>query len=258
MAIDLYYKTIGEGKPLVILHGVFGSGENWLTVSKQFSPYYQVFMVDQRNHGRSPHTEDFSYDLMVEDLLHFANRQGFSTFDLIGHSMGGKVAMKFAAAQGQRLAHLVVVDIAPRFYKPHHHEIMAGLKAVDLLHCTSRKEAEEAMVPFIPLADVRQFLLKNLYRTEDGKFAWRIHLAVLEKAIEFIGEPLDPSVKIDIPTLFLRGANSAYIQDEDAVQIANQFTNSKIITIPNAGHWIQAEQPLAFAEAVLPFLANSK
>lgn len=256
MAINLNFKSLGEGKPLVILHGVFGSGENWLTVSKQFAPHYQVFLVDQRNHGRSPQTDDFSYDLMVSDLLDFVNQQGFEKFDLIGHSMGGKVAMKFAAKYSDRLHHLVVVDIAPRFYKPHHQEIIAGLKAVDLQNSNSRNEADAAMAPFIPEMDVRQFLLKNLFRDETGKFAWRINLPVLEKAVETIGEPLDQLAKIQVPTLFLKGEKSRYISELDIEQIAIQFPNCEVITIANSGHWIQAEQPDAFVKAVLPFIAS--
>ena len=164
MSIQLNFRKSGEGPPLVILHGVFGSGDNWLTVSKQFMPHFEVFLVDQRNHGRSPHTSEFSYDILVQDLLDFANDQGFQKFYLIGHSMGGKVAMKFAAKYPERLEKLVIVDIAPRYYKPHHQEIMAGFNAVDLENMKSRNEADEAMASQIAELDVRQFLLKNLYR----------------------------------------------------------------------------------------------
>lgn len=252
--MQLHFKTIGEGKPLIILHGVFGSGENWLTVSKQFAPHFQVFMVDQRNHGRSPHSSDFSYRLMVQDLADFARQHGLAKFDLIGHSMGGKVAMKFAASHPEMLEHLVVVDIAPRYYKPHHDEVIAGLKAVDLQHTKSRMEAEAAMAHHIAEQDTRQFLLKNLYRTDDGSFAWRINLPVLEKAVSEIGEPLEDPAVVEVPTLFVKGENSRYISEQDKEQIKAQFSDSKIITIENAGHWVQAEQPSAFADAVLAFL----
>jgi len=241
---------------LLILHGVFGSGENWLTVSKQFAPHFQVFLIDQRNHGRSPHSPDFSYSLLVEDLRAFAEQQGLTRFDLIGHSMGGKVAMKFAAQYPEMLHHLVVVDIAPRYYNPHHDEVIAGLKSVDLEHAKSRAEAEAAMAQHIAEVDTRQFLLKNLYRTEDGRFAWRINLPVLERAVSEIGESLDPKVQISVPTLFMKGENSRYISDQDREQIKAQFPNSSIITIKNAGHWVQAEQPDAFAATVLPFLQS--
>jgi pimeloyl-ACP methyl ester carboxylesterase len=187
---------------------VFGSGDNWLTVSKLFTPLYHVFLVDQRNHGRSPHSDTFNYDALVEDLKDFADQQNLPVFDLIGHSMGGKVAMKFAAKYPDRLSKMVVVDIAPRFYSPHHQEIMNGFKSVDLKAMVSRQEAEEAMIPFIPELDVRQFLLKNLYRNTDGEFAWRINLPVLEKGINQIGEALSIDFKISIPTLFIKGKKS--------------------------------------------------
>ncbi len=256
MSIQLNFRKSGEGPPLLILHGVFGSGDNWLTVSKQFMPHFEVFLVDQRNHGRSPHTSEFSYDILVQDLLDFANSQGFQKFYLIGHSMGGKVAMKFAAKYPERLEKLVIVDIAPRYYKPHHQEIMAGFNAVDLENMKSRNEADEAMASQIAELDVRQFLLKNLYRNDEGKFAWRINLPVLEKAVENIGEPLDPNSRIQTPTLFVKGSNSKYISEQDEAEIKVLFSVSSLVSISGAGHWVQAEKPEEFAGAVNNFLLN--
>lgn len=254
MNIELFYRTIGEGPPLFILHGVFGSSDNWLTVSKLFANRFQVFLIDQRNHGRSPHTDQFSYELLVEDLKDFALHQKISSFYLIGHSMGGKVAMKFAARYPEMLKKLVVVDIAPRYYTPHHQDVLAAFHAVDLMHMTSRSQAEEAMAPYVAEMDTRQFLLKNLYRDESGRFAWRINLAVLTHEIDQIGEELDPQAHINVPTLFIKGEKSRYISEKDKLDIEKQFSNSSIITIPNAGHWVQAEQPTAFADAVNAFL----
>jgi esterase len=253
MQLHLNFREAGEGPPLIILHGVFGSGENWLTVSKLFTPFFKVFLVDQRNHGRSPQTEDFSYQLMVEDLKDFADQQNLDSFFLIGHSMGGKVAMKFASLHPERLERMVVVDIAPRYYNPHHHEIIAGFKAVDLEKMTTRQQADDAMARFIQEVDVRQFLLKNLYRNDQGKFAFRINLPVLEKSIDAIGEPLDPRSRITVPTLFIKGENSRYISQKDENDIGTIFPNSSIRIISNAGHWVQAEQPQLFADAVLSF-----
>lgn len=252
--ILLHHRSLGQGPPLLILHGVFGSSDNWLTVSKLFADRFQVFLIDQRNHGRSPHTDKFSYDLLVEDLKDFATQQNLAKFYLIGHSMGGKVAMKFAARYPQMLEKLVVVDIAPRYYKPHHEEVLAAFHSVDLQNATSRNEADEAMARHIPELDTRQFLLKNLYRDENGKFAWRINLPVLTREIGHIGEELDPKAKIEVPTLFIKGANSRYISEKDEAQIKIQFTEGQLVTIENAGHWVQAEQPTAFAEAVMAFL----
>ena len=197
MSIQLNFKAIGHGHPLFILHGVFGSSDNWLTVSKLFTDRNQVFLIDQRNHGRSPQAEEFSYTVLVEDLKDFALQQGINKFRLIGHSMGGKVAMKFASLYPEMLEKMVVVDIAPRYYEPHHEEVLAAFHSVDLERMTSRNQADEAMSKHLPELDTRQFLLKNLYRDENGKFAWRINLPVLAKGIEQIGEGLDLEVKID-------------------------------------------------------------
>jgi pimeloyl-ACP methyl ester carboxylesterase len=257
MSLHLHFRESGSGNALVILHGVFGSGDNWLTVSKHFTPLYRVFLVDQRNHGRSPHADEFDYGILVEDLKDFADQNGLPVFDLIGHSMGGKVAMKFAAKYPERLSKLVVVDIAPRYYNPHHQEILKALKAIDLKNIVTRQEAEDVMIPFIPELDVRQFLLKNLFRNSDGEFAWRINLPVLEKAIDQIGEALDSDQQINIPTLFIKGEKSRYISQIDEGQIATQFRFSRIVEIPGAGHWVQAEQPQLFADAVLEFLQHT-
>jgi pimeloyl-ACP methyl ester carboxylesterase len=257
MELNLNFRKAGEGPALIILHGVFGSGENWLTVSKQFMPHFEVFLVDQRNHGRSPHSDAFSYDILVEDLRQFAQSQNLKSFYLIGHSMGGKVAMKFAQKHPQMLEKLVVVDIAPRHYSPHHQQIMAALKAVDMEHMSTRNQAEEAMAKHILEADVRQFLLKNLYRNEEGKFAWRINLPVLEKAVENIGEAIPTSPTIKTPTLFVKGANSRYISEKDEVEIKSFFSHSQLVEIENAGHWVQAEKPDEFAGSVLKFFLKN-
>jgi pimeloyl-ACP methyl ester carboxylesterase len=254
MRISLHFRESGAGLPLVILHGVFGSGENWFTVAKKFSEQFHVFLPDQRNHGRSPHSDAFDYPLLVEDLKDFADERGLKKFFLIGHSMGGKVAMQFAAQFPERLAGLVVVDIAPRFYPPHHEEVIAGLKAVDLENTASRTEAEAAMTKYISEGDVRQFLLKNLYRKEDGKFAWRINLPVLERQASGIGNQNNLQGPVEIPTLFVKGNNSRYIRQEDEAGILAIFPQASIVGIEGAGHWVQAEKPEEFTACVLNFL----
>ena len=254
MHLSLHFRESGSGPALVILHGVFGSGENWFTVAKKFSEHFHVFLPDQRNHGRSPHSEEFSYPLLVEDLKNFADDRGLNKFFLIGHSMGGKVAMKFAQQFPDRLAGLVVVDIAPRYYEPHHQEVMAGFKSVNLEKAQSRTEAEEEMAAFIHEADVRQFLLKNLYRKEDGSFNWRINLKVLEKAVEHIGNAVDFQTETKVPALFIKGNNSRYIRKEDEEQIHKLFPGAEIAGIDGAGHWVQAEKPEEFTQTVLDFL----
>ncbi len=237
----------------MILHGVFGSGENWLTVSKFFQNAFTVYLIDQRNHGRSPQTDAFSYDLLVEDVRDFANEHGLSKFFLIGHSMGGKVAMKFVDKYPDFLEKLVIVDIAPRYYAPHHEAILAAFHAVDLKVAHSRIEAESAMMPFVAEQDVRQFLLKNLYRKEDGLFAWRINLPVLDGFAGQIGEAFSPEKPVQVPTLFIKGETSRYISDKDVEDIKTLFPQSRLEIIHGAGHWVQAEQPELFARTVLNF-----
>jgi len=254
MPFSLHFRESGSGPALVILHGVFGSGENWFTVAKKFSDNFHVFLPDQRNHGRSPHSDEFSYPILVQDLKDFADQQGLKKFFLIGHSMGGKVAMRFAAQYPERLAGLVVVDIAPRYYSPHHQEVLAGLNAVNLEAAQSRTEAEASMAECISEWDVRQFLLKNLYRKEDGKFAWRINLPVLEAAVESIGDDIEFTEPVHIPALFIKGNNSRYIRPEDEKYIGEIFPHAQIAGIEGAGHWVQAEKPEEFTRAVLDFL----
>ena len=254
MPFSLHFRESGSGPALIILHGVFGSGENWFTVAKKFSDNFHVFLPDQRNHGRSPHSDEFSYPILVQDLKDFADQQGLKKFFLIGHSMGGKVAMRFAAQYPERLAGLVVVDIAPRYYSPHHLEVLAGLNAVNLESAQSRTEAEASMAECISEWDVRQFLLKNLYRKEDGKFAWRINLPVLEAAVESIGDDIEFTEPVHIPALFIKGNNSRYIRPEDEKYIGEIFPHAQIAGIEGAGHWVQAEKPEEFTRAVLDFL----
>jgi esterase len=254
MSLPLHFRKTGSGPPLLILHGVFGSGENWLTVSKFFQNTFTVYLIDQRNHGRSPQSDAFSYDLLVEDVLAFANEHGLSTFSLIGHSMGGKVAMKFAGKYPERLEKLIIVDIAPRYYAPHHEAILAAFHAVNLNLAQSRAEAEAAMEPFVAEPDVRQFLLKNLYRQENGTFAWRINLPVLDAFAANIGEAFQPKTPVKVDTLFIKGGNSRYISDKDVLKIKELFPFSRLEIIDHAGHWVQAEQPETFAGIVLSFL----
>lgn len=256
MGQPLYFTTLGQGPPLVILHGVFGSGENWATVSKIFADHFTVWLPDQRNHGRSPHNPVHTYTAMADDLKKFAADHVPEPFFLIGHSMGGKVAMHVARLYPEILRKIVVVDIAPRRYEPHHQAIIAGLQAVPLETVGSRTEAAAHMAPFIPEEDVRQFLLKNLYRNEEGRFSWRINLPVLARAVLEIGEELPPGPPIDVPVLFVKGGKSRYINDTDMAAIPARFPRSQVTVVEDAGHWVQAEKPAEFASQVLNFLLH--
>lgn len=252
--MKLAYRTIGEGQPLVILHGLFGSGDNWLTISKILSDRHQIFLIDQRNHGRSPHSEEWNYEAMTADLYEFLQEHNLQNPILIGHSMGGKTVMQFAIQYPNVAKKIVVVDIAPKPYPPHHQDVLAGLHAVDLANIKSRNEAEAAMATAIKEADVRQFLLKNLYRDDNGQFAWRINLPLMTQKIEEIGVAQSSPSPVQTPALFVRGALSRYIKDADLELIKHLFPNSELKTIENAGHWVQAEKPAEFVQAVQPFL----
>lgn len=253
--MELHYRTFGEGQPLVILHGLFGSSDNWLTLGRKLVEQHKVYLVDQRNHGRSPWSDEWDYQVMAEDLHEFVQQQQLDNFILIGHSMGGKTAMNYAARfYPSRVEKLVVVDIAPKPYPVHHDTIVAGLKSLNLSEINSRKVADEQLSAQIKEADVRQFLLKNLYRNEEKKFSWRINLQVIGNNLAKVSEGLAENLQYDETTLFIRGRHSNYIKDQDELVIKNHFPNADIKTVENAGHWVHAEQPAAFLEALLRFL----
>jgi pimeloyl-ACP methyl ester carboxylesterase len=249
----LHYKEIGEGKPLVILHGLFGTSDNWQTHAKKLSEYYRVILVDQRNHGHSPWSEDFTYEHLADDLERLILHLGIDHFTLIGHSMGGKTAMYYSQKYPTRLEKMVIVDIGIKQYPMHHNEIIKGIKSIDLSTIASRSAAEQAMIPYVDSYGVRQFLLKNLYWIEKGKLAWRMNVDVLEREMEEILAPILP-IEVWTPTLFLRGAMSNYILDEDWDTIEEIFPDSTLETIENAGHWVHSEQPEEFIEKVLGFI----
>lgn len=254
--MKLFYRQTGEtGTPIVILHGIFGSSDNWLTISKAIAEHnHRVFLVDQRNHGRSPRSDVFDYDAMAADLQEFIADHQLVQPIVVGHSMGGKTVMQFAMDYPGQYSRLVVVDIAPKFYPIHHAELIRGLKAIDLLKIKSRNEADEILKQYEPILSVRQFLLKNLFRTEAGQFDWRLNLPVIEQELHGIGGELRNIRIITEPTLFIRGAESPYIKDQDQAEIKRIFPNSTLETIEDAGHWVQAEKPAEFVDALMRFL----
>lgn len=254
-AVKLHYKTFGSGQPLIILHGLMGMLDNWLTHAKQLENSYQVILVDQRNHGHSPHVDEMSYAAMSEDLLGLIDDLGLSNILLVGHSMGGKTAMKFAQHHADLLEKLVVVDIAPRYYPPHHQQIFEAINAVDLDFVKSRNDAAKIMRNYLSEEGVIQFLLKNMYWVEKDQLGWRFNLPVLEKRIESVGE-MNMDSMVETPTLFIAGGNSKYIQEKDVELINTIFPNNTIEVIENAGHWVHAEQPKAFLDCLLSFLQN--
>jgi esterase len=252
----LNFKKIGDtGQPLVILHGVFGLLDNWLTISKSIAEQgFILYLVDQRNHGRSPHEEPMDYPTFSADLREFLEQQQLDNPHLLGHSMGGKTVMQYAADYPGTYDKLVIVDIAPKAYSIHHTKILKGLNAIPIDEITSRNEADEVLAEYEPIMAVRQFLLKNLYRKEEGGFGWRFNLPVLTTSMSKVGIATRYDAPINNPTLFIRGEKSDYVLDEDWEDILKIFPNAELETIANAGHWIQAEQPQAFTKCLVGFL----
>ncbi len=252
----LHSLVIGSGEPLIILHGFLGMGDNWKTLANKFSDNHQVHLVDQRNHGRSFHDDDFSYELLVEDLLFYMDHHELRQVNILGHSMGGKTAMLFAVEHPSRLKKLIVADIAPKFYPPHHQYILDALNEVDFSKVSSRNEVDQILQKHIPEMGIRQFLLKNVYRIENNQLAYRFNLTILEEHIDEIGMELPPRTIFEGPVLFLKGALSGYITDQDESLIHGHFPDSRIVTITKASHWLHAENPIDFYDNVARFLEN--
>ncbi len=238
---------------------MFGSLDNWATVSKAIADLgYTVYLVDQRNHGRSPHSDEFTYEAMAADLAKFIDDHALENPVLIGHSMGGKTVMQYAETYPDTYDKLVVVDIGPKAYPPHHDALIAGLSALPLTEITDRQHADELFSAHEPNLGVRQFLLKNLYRTEAGGYDFRFNLPVLKALQGNVGAEIFKLRTVTESTLFLRGALSSYVKDEDWPEIEEMFVNAKLVTIPKASHWVHAEQPKAFVAALAEFLSETK
>lgn len=249
----LHYKSFGEGKPLLILHGFLGSLDNWQSIAKELAANYQVFILDVRNHGKSFHDYKHDYGSMVDDIRYFIDHLGLSEVSLIGHSMGGKIAMSFALKYPLLVSNLIVVDIAPKIYSPGHGDILHALSKVNPKELKSRQEAVDIISTYIHDPSVVQFLLKNLDRLGDGTFGWKMNLPVL---IDQYREMLDfPSKGLfDGPTLFLKGAKSDYILPSDEENLFTLFPKAKILSIKDAGHWVHAENSVDFITETSIFL----
>ncbi len=253
--MKLHFRKYGTGQPLIILHGLFGQSDNWNTLAKQFSEQgFEAIIVDSRNHGLSPHSTDWNYKTMSDDVLELVNDNNFKNCILLGHSMGGKVAMQFAIENATLLDKLIVVDIAPKYYPLHHQSVLEALQAVDFNVVSTRKEAEEILNKYISDFGTKQFLLKNIYWKENEKLAWRFNLDVIINKIENVGEAILNEKICETETLFIRGGNSTYILDEDVSLIQDIFPRSMLETISNAGHWVHAENPKEFYDCVIKFI----
>lgn len=255
--MQLHSENYGAGHPFLILHGLFGSLENWRTLSKTLGKFFRVFAVDQRNHGRSPHSAIFNYQVMAEDLKELLLQHGLSSAYVLGHSMGGKTAMQFAVTYPDMVDAVIVVDIAPKAYASEHEAIFDALYRLELSTLRTRQAADIALAKTIQDTSLRQFLLKNLDRDAAGEFRWRIALDALYTNYREILKGLETRRKFAKPTLFIRGGNSDSIRDEDLATIETLFPHAQLITIPRVGHWVHAEAPQEFVARVLDFLSRN-
>jgi esterase len=268
--MKLFYRKMGAGRPVVIIHGLYGSSDNWLSIGRELSEDFEVYLVDQRNHGKSPHAAEHNYEVLRDDMLGFMNDAGLEKAILAGHSMGGKTAMCFARNYPDRVSSLIVIDIAPKSYKDlarskkfSHYSIMKAMKNIDFPSASSRRDIESMLAESIPQERIRRFLMKNIGQGKDRKYFWKLNVDVLlselnnimdgENETCFAGTPV-----MELPVLFIRGENSSYILDEDMDQIRKIFPSAMLETIPGAGHWLHAEQPGAFIKVVSDFLRTDK
>jgi len=256
----LHSKIYGQEKagiPLLVFHGLFGMLDNWGSFGKEMGEFFPVHLLDLRNHGKSFHSPEMSHDDLAHDIVHYMEFHGLEKINLLGHSLGGKAVMQFAIKYPIKVNKLIVVDISPKAYPPHHQGILKALESVDFSTATSRQQVEEVLSQFIPEKSVILFLTKNLYWTDDKKLDWRFNLKTLsEKYEEFVSNAIKFGVYSG-ETLFIAGEKSHYILPQDEFQIKQQFPNSSVVTIKNAGHWVQAENPTDFSEVVKNFLLKA-
>lgn len=252
--MQLHYKTYGAGPPLVILHGLFGSLDNWHLISSKLGERWRVLAVDQRNHGRSPHSDEMTYAAMAGDVSEMLHREQIAEASIMGHSMGGKTAMQMALLFPAQIEKLIVVDIAPRTYPPLHHSIIEALHNLEPERSQTRKEMEEKLAGPIPELALRQFLLKNVRRNADNRFEWQMGLEEIRRSYPKLQQPLLGGTPFSKPTLFIRGERSNFLVEEDMPAIQTRFPKARLETIPRAGHLVHTENPAAFLHVVSAFL----
>jgi esterase len=252
---ELHYSTAGSGEPLLILHGLFGSSKNWHSHMRRFAEDFEVFSIDLRNHGQSFHAEQMDYSLMAADVAQLVTHLQLENCRVIGHSMGGKVAMALAILNPGLLSRMIVADIAPVAYQHSHDPLIDPILALDLRNVESRAQVDQGLQAAITDASLRAFLMQNLVR-EAGEWRWRVNWSVIQREMSSLTGfvPLSDDWSCDLPSLFLRGANSDYVGEVEAAVIKKRFPASRLETIADAGHWLHAEQPLQFARLAKDFL----
>lgn len=252
--MKLFFRKYGTGKPVIILHGLFGQSDNWNTIGKKLSENgLEVYLTDLRNHGLSPHDPEFNYDVLSDDVHELIISEKIAGATLIGHSLGGKTAMQLAADHPESLHKLIVIDIAPREYRPAHNAVIQALQAVNIEHLKNRNEADERLSNYISDFSTKQFLLKNIYRNENGTFDWRFNLTAISNNIQEVNRALRFS-NITVPSLFIYGQKSEYISDSDIKEISLRIPNVIFAKVENAGHWVHADKPDKVIEHILSFL----
>ena len=254
--LSLNFKKSGTGPPLIILHGLFGMLDNWQSIANKLEAHYTVYLVDQRNHGRSPHHPSHTYPDLAEDIVHMMNHELLKEAFFIGHSMGGKTVMQLALEFPERVQKAIVVDIGPQGYPSGHDDIFEALFSIYLDQVHYRSDAEKVLLDKIQDFGVRQFLLKNMYRNTDGTYAWRMNLQALYDQYAHIRGPVE-GLRSDCPMLFVRGGNSNYISDSDWLSMQSMFPNAKLATIEGAGHWVHADHPDALYEVMHNYLQDA-
>jgi esterase len=252
--MQLHFKEYGQGRAVILLHGLFGSSDNWHPIAVRLAETFHVFALDHRNHGQSPHSPEMDYPVMAADVDRFCAARGLDRARVIGHSMGGKTAMQLALHFPHRVDKLVVADMAPRAYASAHDKIFGALLALDLPAFQHRAQIEEALAPEIPSPVLRRFLLKNLGRLPAGGFCWKINLDDIARNYWRLREPVAGEAPFPRPALFIRGGQSKYVQPPDEPLIRQWFPAAQIQTIPEAGHWVHADQPDQFLRLLLDFL----
>jgi pimeloyl-ACP methyl ester carboxylesterase len=268
--MQLFSREVGNGpRTVVILHGLYGVSDNWMTIATSLSEKFRVILPDQRNHGRSPHQSEHTYEALASDLLDLFREKGLEKVILVGHSMGGKTAMRFTLDHPEFVEHLVVIDIAPKDYSKfanyaettaNHDYIIDAMLSVNPTPMANRSEIDAALKKLLPNKTLRQFLMKNIRRSPSGQYQWQLNLEALKINLPEIMDGFSKNDKgaattrSEVPSLFIKGGQSPYIKDEDSLIINRFFPKSQIVTIPNAGHWLHAEQPELFLKTLLYFI----
>ena len=255
--MEFFHQEFGQGKPLIIIHGLFGSSDNWVSIGRKLAVDRRVLLLDQRNHGRSGHSQEFNLTVLGEDIKTFVDSNHLDRVDLIGHSLGGKAAMIFSLNYEHLMDKLIVVDIAPKSYPIHHQDLADAMLALELGSLIDRKQADQELAKSVGSLPVRQFLLKNLAKNADGRFFWRLNLPVIRDSLSEIGAEVNTNHSIENDTLFVRGLRSGYIKvPQDCEMIQSLYPNYEIKEV-DAGHWLHAEKPADFVEMVENFLSRA-